>query len=84
MGLRRGLTHMHKTAILIHMRTTLIIDDELLSKAQELSGLREKTAVLHAGLRALISRENARRLAALGGSERALKPIPRRRTRTSR
>jgi Arc/MetJ family transcription regulator len=68
----------------MHMRTTLIIDDELLSKAQELSGLREKTAVLHAGLQALISRENARRLAALGGSERSLRPIPRRRTRTSR
>jgi Arc/MetJ family transcription regulator len=68
----------------MHMRTTLIIDDELLSEAQELSGLREKTAVLHAGLRALISREHARRLAALGGSERALKPVPRRRTRTSR
>jgi Arc/MetJ family transcription regulator len=68
----------------MHMRTTLIIDDELLAKAQELSGLREKTAVLHAGLQALISRENARRLAALGGSARALKPIARRRTRTSR
>jgi Arc/MetJ family transcription regulator len=66
------------------MRTTLIIDDELLAKAQELSGLREKTAVLHAGLQALISRENARRLAALGGTERGLKPIARRRTRTSR
>jgi Arc/MetJ family transcription regulator len=70
--------------MLMHMRTTLIIDDELLAKAQELSGLREKTAVLHAGLQTLISRENARRLAALGGSERALKPIARRRTRTSR
>jgi Arc/MetJ family transcription regulator len=68
----------------MHMRTTLIIDDELLAKAQELSGLREKTAVLHAGLQALVSRENARRLAALGGTERALKPIARRRTRTSR
>jgi Arc/MetJ family transcription regulator len=68
----------------MHMRTTLIIDDELLAKAQELSGLREKTAVLHAGLQALISRENARRLAALGGTERELKPIARRRTRTSR
>jgi Arc/MetJ family transcription regulator len=68
----------------MHMRTTLIIDDELLSKAQELSGLREKTAVLHAGLQALISRENARRLAALGGSERALRPIARRRMRPSR
>jgi Arc/MetJ family transcription regulator len=68
----------------MHMRTTLIIDDKLLAEAQELSGLREKTAVLHAGLQALISRENARRLAALGGTERALKPIARRRTRTSR
>jgi Arc/MetJ family transcription regulator len=66
------------------MRTTLIIDDELLSKAQELSGLREKTAVLHAGLQALIARENARRLAALGGSERALRAIARRRMRPSR
>ena len=79
-----GLTHMHQYATLMHMRTTLIIDDELLAKAQELSGLREKTAVLHAGLQALIARENARRLAALGGTERRLKPIPRRRTRTLR
>jgi Arc/MetJ family transcription regulator len=75
---------MHQLAILMHMRTTLIIDDALLAKAQELSGLREKTAVLHAGLQALIARENARRLAALGGSERGLKPIPRRRARTAR
>lgn len=68
----------------MQMRTTLNIDDELLAKAQELSGLREKTAVLHAGLQALIARENARRLAALGGTERALKPIPRRRSRPAR
>jgi Arc/MetJ family transcription regulator len=68
----------------MHMRTTLIIDDELLAKAQELSGLREKTAVLHAGLQALIARESAQRLAALGGTEGALKPIPRRRTRVGR
>ena len=61
------------------MRTTLIIDDVLLARAQELSGLQEKTAVLHAGLQALITRENARRLAALGGTERRLKPISRRR-----
>ena len=68
----------------MHMRTTLIIDDALLAKAQELSGLQEKTAVLHAGLQALIARENARRLAALGGTERLIKPIPRRRARTAR
>jgi Arc/MetJ family transcription regulator len=63
----------------MHMRTTLIIDDELLERAQELSGIHEKTAVVHAGLDALIARESARRLAALGGSERALRPPPRRR-----
>lgn len=68
----------------MHMRTTLIIDDALLARAQELSGLQEKTAVLHAGLQALIARENSRRLAALGGTERRLKPIPRRRARTHR
>ena len=68
----------------MHMRTTLIIDDVLLAKAQELSGLRGKTAVLHAGLQALIARENGRRLAALGGTERGLRPIARRRTRISR
>jgi len=68
----------------MHMRTTVIINDELLARAQELSGLREKTAVLHAGLQALISRESSRRLAALGGTERGLKPIARRRTRASR
>jgi Arc/MetJ family transcription regulator len=66
------------------MRTTLIIDDALLAKAQELSGLQEKTAVLHAGLQALIARENARRLAALGGTERLIKPVPRRRARAAR
>ncbi len=79
-----GLTDMHISAILMHMRTTMIIDDDLLVRAQELSGLREKTAVVHAGLRALIARESGRRLAALGGTERGLKPIPRRRTRPAR
>jgi len=66
------------------MKTTLIIDDELLAKARQLSGLKEKTAVLHAGLHALIARESAKRLAALGGSERKLKPIPCRRTPVAR
>ena len=70
---------MHQTPILVHMRTTLILDDELLGQARRLSGLAEKTAVVHAGLEALIARESARRLAALGGSEPKAKPIPRRR-----
>jgi Arc/MetJ family transcription regulator len=61
------------------MRTTLNIDDDLLGKATELSGLREKTAVVRAGLEALVARESARRLAALGGTDRAVRRIPRRR-----
>lgn len=64
----------------MHMRTTLIIDDALIGKAQALSGLKEKTAVVHAGLEALIAIESARRLAALGASEPALEQPPRRRT----
>lgn len=63
----------------MHMRTTLNIDDILLGRATQLSGLREKTAVVRAGLEALVARESAKRLAALGGSEKALRPIPRRR-----
>lgn len=61
------------------MRTTLILNDELLEKARGLTGVQEKTALVHEGLRALIARESARRLAALGGTEPALRPIPRRR-----
>jgi Arc/MetJ family transcription regulator len=61
------------------MRTTLILNDELIEKAVRLSGLKEKTAVVHAGLEALIARESARRLAALAGSEPGLRRAPRRR-----
>lgn len=68
----------------MHMRTTLNIDDSLLGKATQLSGLREKTAVVRAGLEALVARESARRLAALGGSDKAIRSIPRRRTRARR
>jgi Arc/MetJ family transcription regulator len=74
---------MHMTGIMMHMRTTLIIDDALLNKATILSGLREKTAVVHAGLHALIARESARRLAALGGSQPKLRLAPRRRYLTA-
>ncbi len=62
------------------MRTTLNIDDKLLEEAQRLTGLSEKVALVREGLRALIERESARRLAKLGGSEPQLKPIPRRRS----
>ena len=70
---------MYQIAILIHMRTTLILDDELIEKARGLTGVVEKTSLVHEGLRALIARESARRLAALGGREPALKPVRRRR-----
>lgn len=63
----------------MHMRTTLILDDALLEEARELTGINEKTALVRAGLEALIAREAARRLAALGGTMPELKPIPRRR-----
>jgi Arc/MetJ family transcription regulator len=61
------------------MRTTLILDDALVEKARALTGIREKTAIVHAGIEALIARESARRLAALGGTEPQLRSIPRRR-----
>ncbi|MBN2114401.1 MAG: type II toxin-antitoxin system VapB family antitoxin [Acidimicrobiia bacterium] len=60
------------------MRTTLILDDDLIARARRLTGIEEKTALVHAGLEALIARESARRLAALGGSQPGLK-APRRR-----
>ena len=60
------------------MRTTLNIDDELLEQARELSGLEEKTSLIREGLKALIERESARRLAKLGGSQPQLESTPRR------
>lgn len=63
----------------MHMRTTLNIDDALLEKAARLTGTTEKTALVRNGLKALIALESARRLAALGGSETKLRPVPRRR-----
>ena len=60
------------------MRTTLNIEDELLARAAELTGIKEKTSLVRLGLEALIARESARRLAALGGTEKNLEMIPRR------
>ncbi|MGC9998877.1 MAG: type II toxin-antitoxin system VapB family antitoxin [Bryobacteraceae bacterium] len=61
------------------MRTTLIIDEELLERARELTGIREKTALVRAGLEALIAREAGKRLAELDGTQRRVASIPRRR-----
>lgn len=62
------------------MRTTVTLDDDLLAKAEQLCGDLERSALLKEALRALVQRESAKRLAALGGSEPELKPIPRRRS----
>jgi Arc/MetJ family transcription regulator len=61
------------------MRTTVTLDDELLAKAQKLTGIEEKSVLLKEGLKSLIARESARRLALLGGSEPDAQYIPRRR-----
>ena len=60
------------------MRTTLNIDDQLLDEARRITGVSEKTALVREGLRALIERESARRLARLGGTEPQLEAISRR------
>lgn len=60
------------------MRTTLNIDDQLLDEARRLTGMTEKSALVREGLRALIERESARRLARLGGSEPQVEPVARR------
>ena len=61
------------------MRTTINLDEELVAVAQRITGVQERTTLIHEGLKALIARESARRLARLGGSEPHLRPIPRRR-----
>ena len=61
------------------MRTTLALDDDLVERAQELTGIREKSSLVREALKALIAREAARRLARLGGSAPDLELPPRRR-----
>jgi len=62
------------------MRTTLNIDDMILAQAARLTGIKEKTALVRMGLESLITLENSRRLAKLGGTEKSLPPIRRRRS----
>ncbi|MBN2314154.1 MAG: type II toxin-antitoxin system VapB family antitoxin [Sedimentisphaerales bacterium] len=64
------------------MRTTLNIDDKMLDKASKLTGITEKTALVRLGLQALIAQESSRRLSKLAGTEKKLRPIPRRRTKS--
>ena len=67
----------------MRMRTTLNIDDSLLRHAAKLTGVKEKTSLVHLGLEALISKASARRLAELGGTEKQLRSIRRRRSGNS-
>jgi Arc/MetJ family transcription regulator len=62
------------------VKTTLNIDDNALHRAAKLTGISEKTALVRLGLEALIALESAKRLAALGGTEKQLQPIQRRRS----
>ncbi len=63
------------------MRTTINIDDQILEKAFLLTGIKEKTSLVRLGLEALIARESSKRLAKLGGTEKELQSIPRRRSK---
>lgn len=65
------------------MRTTINLDEALLDEAQRITGMTERTALIREGLKALIERESARRLARLGGSESQVKAIPRRRPQSA-
>ena len=71
---------MHESGIFMDMGTTLNIDDELLKEAARLTGVTEKTSLVRMGLEALIARESAGRLARLGGTEKKLSRIRRRRS----
>ncbi len=73
---------MHILCILICMRTTLNIDDNMLNKASRLTGIKEKTSLVRLGLQALIAQESSKRLSKLAGTEKKLRVIPRRRTRS--
>lgn len=63
------------------MRTTIALDDELVAQAQEYTGLKEKSTLVHEALKALIARESSRRLALLGGSQSKLEVASRRRSK---
>lgn len=62
------------------MRTTVTLDDALLARAEQLCADLERSALLKEALQALVQRESAKRLAALGGSEPTLESTPRRRS----
>jgi Arc/MetJ family transcription regulator len=70
---------MHPGGIFMHMRTTINIDDELLRKASEATGITEKTALVRKALEGLVVDAAYKRLAAMGGTMKNLKPLSRKR-----
>ena len=74
----RGLG-LHELRMMMSMRIAVNLDDKLFDEAKNLTGIGETTPLIHAGLEALVAREAARRLAALGGSEPNIRAIRRRR-----
>jgi Arc/MetJ family transcription regulator len=81
---RLALTLMHPGGIFMHMRTTINIDDGLLKKASEVTGVTEKTALVRLGLEALVRKAAIQRLIAMEGTMKHLKPIRRRRFGTGK
>jgi Arc/MetJ family transcription regulator len=73
------MLHLMSICGIWNMRTTVNIDDELLARATKLTGPMDRTTMLSEGLKALIERESAKRLARLGGTQPKLKAAPRRR-----
>ncbi len=73
------LTDASNKPILMHMRTTLNIDDKLIAEASRLTGVTEKTSLVRMGLEALVRREAAKRLAAMGGADTRASAAPRKR-----
>jgi Arc/MetJ family transcription regulator len=76
------MLHLMPHAGVKKVRTTINIDDELLAKVAKLTGRMDRSALVHEGLKALIERESAKRLARLGGTQPNLKAAPRRRQET--
>jgi Arc/MetJ family transcription regulator len=74
-----ALTYAYKTGILVCMRTTLNLKDDLVKKAQEMTGIKEKTALVHRGLELLIQQEAAHRLGKLKGYDPHATSGPRKR-----
>lgn len=79
----RWMLHLPHTVGANDMGTTVNIDDGLFAKAAKLVGNSDRSVMVRNGLRALIERESARRLARLGGTQPELKVPPRRRTATA-